>query len=463
MCQKRSGRPRSIVRSRPERIAPPAATAYPAKTPGRSSGPPNQSKTAARKYAPPARPPTKKYGMMNQVQWGAPVKKVSDMSRASPSAALLVHAPFPQADERQHAQYSGARRREGGALGEVPRRQLRVPWQSVHLGLVDQQVERIETAERPVGVGAVELGLDALRLELVDALVRPRPQLGDRPELNGVRRARFRARGLEPHLEPVVAERAFLRGAGHGVHVDHAERARRDAGATPVADVGLDHDCVKLGADDGAGGAHLEASCLDAVLAHVAHHEPAAVVRTLELLDETDVPPVDTVQLAGVVVAVAGELPDPAVLGRKLVPFLARDLARFATDANRGVGEESHGLRHFHAFSTLQTNALPSWIETFGSPTQDVRSLTTSPVLKPIQPQCQGMPTWWIGLPAMCITPMRWVTSAFARIWPRGLDTTTQSRFLIPFSLARSCPSSVHNSGWSSASHGSQRLIAPAR
>src|SRR2546426_309284 len=346
MCQKRSGRPRAIVRSRPERIAPPAATSYPVRKTGRSSGPPNQSKTAARKNAPPARPPPKKYGMMNQVQWGAPVKKVSDMSRASPSAALLVHAPFPQADERQHAQYSGARRREGGALGEVPRRQLRVPWQSVHLGLVDQQVERIETAERPVGVGAVELGLDALRLELVDALVRPRPQLGDRPELNGVRRARFRARGLEPHLEPVVAERAFLRGAGHGVHVDHAERARRNAGATPVADVGLDHDCVKLGADDGAGGAHLEASCLDAVLAHVAHHEPAAVVRTLELLDETDVPPVDTVQLAGVVVAVAAQLSDPAVLGRELVPFLARDLARFAADAHRGVGEESHGLRH---------------------------------------------------------------------------------------------------------------------
>src|SRR5205823_3176592 len=76
-----------------------------------------------------------------------------------------------------------------------------------------------------------------------------------------------------------------------------------------------------------------------------------------------------------------------------------------------------------------------------------------------------GMPWhWgWMGLPAMCITPMRWVTSAFARIWPRGLDTTTQSRFLIPFSLARSCPSSMNSSGWSSASHGSQRLIAPAR
>src|SRR5207245_711246 len=175
MCQNRSGRPRSIVRSAPDRIAPTAATLYPVRTTGRSSGPPNQSATAASRDAPPAIPPTKKYRMMNQVQCGAPLKKLSDIARTSSAAALLVHAPLPQADERQHAQYGGARRREGGALGEVARRQLRVPRQSVHLGLVDQQVERIEPAERPVWVGAVELGLDALRLELVDALVRPRP------------------------------------------------------------------------------------------------------------------------------------------------------------------------------------------------------------------------------------------------------------------------------------------------
>src|SRR5216117_449830 len=115
--------------------------------------------------------------MKNQVQWGAPVKKVSDITGAPPSpspsppAALLVHAPLPQADERQHAQYGGARRREGGTLGEVARRQLWVPGQAVDLGLIDQQVERIEPAERPIRVGAVEFGLDALRLELVDALM----------------------------------------------------------------------------------------------------------------------------------------------------------------------------------------------------------------------------------------------------------------------------------------------------
>src|SRR5205823_5463815 len=206
MYQKRRGRPRSIVRSKPDRIAPAAAMLCPVRMTGRSAAPPNQSKRADRKYAPPASPPTKKYGIMNQVQWGAPVKKESDISRASPGAALLVHAPLPQADERQHAQDGGARHREGGALGEVPRRKLWVPRQPVHLGLVDEEVERIEPAERSFRVGAVEIGLHALRLELVGALARARAQLGDRPELDRVRGARLRARGLEADLEPVVAE-----------------------------------------------------------------------------------------------------------------------------------------------------------------------------------------------------------------------------------------------------------------
>src|SRR5207247_136434 len=113
----------------------------------------------------------------------------------------------------------------------------------------------------------------------------------------------------------------------------------------------------------------------------------------VELLDELDVPPVDAVEFSRVVVAVAAHLPDAAVLGRELVPVLAGDFARLAADADRGVGEEPEGLAHGHALSTLQTKALPSWIDTFGSPTQDVRSLTTSPVESPIQPKCHGMPT----------------------------------------------------------------------
>src|SRR2546427_8068850 len=127
------------------------------------------------------------------------------------------------------------------------------------------------------------------RLELVDALLRPRPQLDDRAELDRVCGTRLRSRGLEPHLEPVVAEGALLRGAIHRIDADDAERAGGDARATSVADVGLNHHRVELAADDGAGRTHFQASRLDAVLAHVAHHQPAAVVGALELLDRKSV------------------------------------------------------------------------------------------------------------------------------------------------------------------------------
>src|SRR4029077_20918060 len=99
----------------------------------------------------------------------------------------------------------------------------------------------------------------------------------------------------------------------------------------------------------------------DAVLAHVAHHQPAAVGAVLaELLDELHMAPVDAGESPGVVVASARQHAPTAVRGRQLVPLLARDLARLAADAHRGVGKKPHRLVT-HAFSTLHTNALPSW------------------------------------------------------------------------------------------------------
>jgi len=119
------------------------------------------------------------------------------------------------------------------------------------------------------------------------------------------------------------------------------------------------------------------------MLAHVTHHQPAAN-RTIfaKLLDELDMAPVDAIQALGVIVAIAAELAYPTVGGGKLIPFLTGDLAGLAADAHRSIGVESHGLRH-HAFSTLHTKALPSWMDTFGSPTNDVSSFTASPVTIP--------------------------------------------------------------------------------
>ena len=56
---------------------------------------------------------------------------------------------------------------------------------------------------------------------------------------------------------------------------------------------------------------------------------------------------------------------------------------------------------------------------------------------------------------------MRRVTSALARIEPRGVEITTQSVLRTPSSAACSGEISQNNSGCNSASHGSQRLMAP--
>src|SRR5260370_18716416 len=156
--------------------------------------------------------------------------------------------------------------------------------------------------------GGQPRALLALGPELHEARVRPLAQFGDRPELDRIRWTRLGAGRLEPDLHPVVAQRAFLRRSRGRVHVDHAEGAGGDAGAAAVAHVRLDDDRVELGANNRARGADLQAPRLDAVLANITHHQPAAVVRTVELLDELDVTPVCTVDLPPVVVPVARQL-----------------------------------------------------------------------------------------------------------------------------------------------------------
>ena len=92
--------------------------------------------------------------------------------------------------------------------------------------------------------------------------------------------------------------------------------------------------------------------------AHVAHHQPASVLAVFgKLFDELDVPPMDAVELAGVVVAVATQRVHPAIGAGQLVPFLAGDLARLAADADRRVGVEPHRLRHSCSGRSLPAKA----------------------------------------------------------------------------------------------------------
>src|SRR5581483_7242261 len=238
------------------------------------------------------------------------------------------------------------------------RRDDRVGREPVHLGIVEQKEEGAEAADAVFGVAAVQLrAVPSFVLELCEPIVRACAQLLERAELDRLRRAGLRARRLVTALQPVVAERALphapvLLREGRQVGsrcelplVEHAERARGDAGPTAVADVLLHDDGAELRAEERSGRADIEAGRVRAVLAHVRLHEPAkpdaaVAVRAqrLLLLDERDVPPRVRVQLAGVVVGVA--CPHLAVL-RDEVPLLARDLARLAADAYGRVGEEA--------------------------------------------------------------------------------------------------------------------------
>src|SRR5919106_833973 len=393
--------------------------------------------------------------MISQCHAGDAVKNVL--------GSVIALSAIPEADQAEEAQRERA---EGGphATGdEISGRQLGIRRQAVDLGAVDEQEEGIETAQHLL-VGTVEIRARlAALVERAHTLGGQHLEIGDRSKVDRVGRARLRARGLEPVLQPVVAERALLRGARRWIGPDDPERAGPDAVAAAVAGVGLDHHRVELRPDDGAGRAHLETARPHAVLAHIAHQEPAAVGAIgRELLDEPHVAPVRAVEAPRVVVAVARERVDAAVGGGELVPLLAGDLAGLAADADRGVGEETHRLRH-QAFSTLHTKALPSWIDTLGSPTSEESSLTTSPVEMPSYPQCHGIPTWWIVLPSIRKGRSRRVTRALARIVARGLVIFTQSRLAMSLSRASSGLSSMNSSGCSSVSHGFQRLIAPAR
>ena len=195
--------------------------------------------------------------------------------------------------------------------------------QPVALGRLGEQEERAEPAGQLVlgrVVRAVQVGAcDPALVQRRDPPRRDLAQLVVGAELDRVGRAGLRAGRLQAVLEPVVAERALGGAAVVVVAVDDAERARRDAVAAAVADVGLEHDGAELGADQRAGRARVEAAGVRAVLADVGHEHPVAEVVDRPLgdgprgrcracvrrLDEAHVPPGGGAERAGVVVGAA--------------------------------------------------------------------------------------------------------------------------------------------------------------
>ncbi len=244
---------------------------------------------------------------------------------------------------------------------QVASRDDRVRRQAVDLGRIQQQEERAPAADAVIGIVEIQSRPgDPGVVQLADPLLRPLPELVQGAELNGFGRARLSASGLQPGADPVVAQCALPGAPVFLTPFDHAERARRDAVAASVADVGLDDHRAELGAHQRTGGTHVQAGCLGAVLADITGHQPARAVRhrvrrdggarrdltgTPDLLDERDMPPRRGAQGARVVVGHARE--QEAVFGHR-VPLLARHLAGLAADAHRSVGEESHPGRMIH-------------------------------------------------------------------------------------------------------------------
>src|SRR5262249_47962698 len=130
----------------------------------------------------------------------------------------------------------------------------------------------------------------AARQKIRRALFGPHAQLVEVAELDRLRRAGLRARRDFARLLPVVAKRALERAAVTWPPIDDAERARDDAVAEAVADVGLDVDPAEFGADDRSRRARLEAAGVLAVFADVGGEVPRRQSVALAL-DERDVPP----------------------------------------------------------------------------------------------------------------------------------------------------------------------------
>src|SRR6202043_4151591 len=81
-------------------------------------------------------------------------------------------------------------------------------------------------------------------------------------------------------FDAIIAQRAFTCGmCAMVVASNYAEGAGHHAVAAAVADILLHVDRVELGANNRACWAGLVAGCMDAVLAHVAAHQPAVSIK----------------------------------------------------------------------------------------------------------------------------------------------------------------------------------------
>src|SRR6266852_169680 len=299
---------------------------------------------AAVKYAPPAMPPKKKYSTIIMPHSGV-------LSMAAPVSATTI----AEGQERAQPDEDGRADREQRVDDDVALWELRILRQVVRRRLGQEQEERVEPAQEALLVGAVELSiLEAHRLQRLHALGGLGDQLVAEAELDGLCGTGLGAGGAEAVVDTVVAEGALPRRAGVLVEADDAERARRHAVATAIADVLVDVDGAELCPVDRPRGTRIETSSLSAVLADIGHEEPGEVTAGAGAgrFHEAHQPE-RGVREVGVVLVGAGPF---RLLHAELVPLLAGHLAGPAADAQGGVRELRERARHGYTtpFFTLQ-------------------------------------------------------------------------------------------------------------
>src|SRR5579871_1243448 len=126
---------------------------------------------------------------------------------------------------------------------------------------------------------AIQIGIgDALLMQHAHSRASAMRQLVQIAKQDGLGWTGFRAGRLHAILLAVIAKRAFPGPAIFSVKINHAKGARRDAIAAAVADVRLNIDIAKFVADNRAGGAGIHTAGMLAMLAYIAHHQPAIAV-----------------------------------------------------------------------------------------------------------------------------------------------------------------------------------------
>lgn len=191
--------------------------------------------------------------------------------------------------------------------------------------------------------------INSARVQFLKALICLRMQLFQVAELNRLCGTGVSTGWLESGHLAVSAEGAFEGATVVLILLDHSERATDNAVSAAIANVGLNEDSAELHAHDGASGASFQTAGDLAMLADVGREAPgrqlpgrvSTQAGSGGVLDKLHMTPGGVADGFSVVVREAA--PVVAVFGNA-VPFLARDLASFAADAQRGIGEEA-GVR----------------------------------------------------------------------------------------------------------------------